>query len=87
MPYSSLGRPATAFRPMLGMTEPLNTHTSDPSGLALDLRGRLGVAGREPALEHVRRFDQVVVDADEDQVSGVHSASLPARTGTRQLIG
>ncbi len=31
MPYSSLGRPATAFRPMFGMTDPLNLQTSEPS--------------------------------------------------------
>ena len=30
-PYSSLGRPATAFNPMFGMWAPLNNHTSLPS--------------------------------------------------------
>ncbi len=32
MPYSSLGRPATALRPMLGIFEPSNSQTSEPSG-------------------------------------------------------
>ena len=32
-PYSSLGRPATAFRPMFGISLPLKIHTSDPSDL------------------------------------------------------
>ena len=30
IPYSSLGRPATAFNPILGICVPLNTHTSLP---------------------------------------------------------
>ncbi len=30
IPYSSLGRPATAFNPMLGIRTPLKTHTSLP---------------------------------------------------------
>src|SRR5947209_13427901 len=30
MPYSSFGRPATAFKPMLGMWAPLKTQTSSP---------------------------------------------------------
>jgi hypothetical protein len=33
MPYSSLGRPATALRPMLGMVAPSNTQTSSPASL------------------------------------------------------
>ena len=33
MPYSSLGRPATALSPTLGISAPLNIHTSEPSSL------------------------------------------------------
>ena len=32
-PYSSFGRPATAFSPMFGITAPLNIHTSLPSSV------------------------------------------------------
>jgi hypothetical protein len=37
MPYSSLGRPATALSPMLGMIEPLNVQTSLPSSVRTTL--------------------------------------------------
>src|SRR5690606_10243000 len=33
MPYSSLGRPATALSPMLGIVWPLKTQTSEPSSV------------------------------------------------------
>ena len=35
-------------------------------------RCRIGVLLRNPALEHVGRFDDVVVDADEDHVLDLH---------------
>jgi hypothetical protein len=37
-----------------------------------DPGSEIGEAGGEPALEHVRRLDDVVVDAHEDQVFGLH---------------
>ena len=40
MPYSSLGRPATALSPMLGILAPSNIHTSEPSRVVVILGAR-----------------------------------------------
>ena len=53
MPYSSRGRPATAFKPMFGMVCPLNTHTSLPSGEPLHAGRPVLIFGRQTALEEV----------------------------------
>ena len=73
MPYSSFGRPATALSPMLGMTEPSKTQTSDPSSVCSTCGRPVGVLRRDVAVEQVGWLDQVVVDADEDQVVGAHA--------------
>ena len=74
MPYSSTGRPATALSPMLVASLPSKRQTSVPSSRR-STRGRLiGEAGRQPALEHVRRLDHVVVDADQHQVLELHGS-------------
>ena len=72
MPYSSLGRPATALSPMLGMVAPLKTHTSSPSGVRTTFGARSRYAAGMWPSNRSRGFDQVVVDADEDQVGCVH---------------
>ena len=45
----------------------------------LDARRAVGELGRQPALEQVRRLDEVVVDADEDHVFDPHAAPGSAR--------
>ena len=40
MPYSSLGRPATALSPMLGIFDPSNDHTSEPSRVRITFGAR-----------------------------------------------
>ena len=73
MPYSSLGRPATALSPTLGISAPLNTHTSEPSSL----RTTFGAWSRYFAgmwARTCRRLDEVVVDAHHDHVVRSHAA-------------
>ena len=49
-----LGAAGDGVRPMLGITAPLKTHTSEPSGVRSTFGRRVGVAGRQAALEQVR---------------------------------
>ena len=72
MPYSSGGRPATALSPMLGIALPSNTQTSLPSSMRTTSGARSPHLAGEVAVEQVGRLDDVVVDAHEDQVFGVH---------------
>ena len=74
MPYSSLGRPATALSPMFGIFGAVEhpdvgavvaCGTTCGASVARTSRGHV-------VLEHVGRLDEVVVDADHDQVVGVH---------------
>jgi len=74
MPYSSLGRPATAFRPMFGMIDPPKVQTSEPSFCLMIFGCRVLVLRRNVVVEHVRGFHHVVVDADHDEFFGVHDA-------------
>ena len=68
MLYSSGGRPATAFSPMLGISASWYTQTSVPLSLWM-LRGAycFHLSGRW-ASNIVGRLDDVVVDAHQDQV-------------------
>ena len=68
IPYSSLGRPATALRPMFGTSIVLEAPDVGAVVLADQLRRDVGVLGREVALEHVGRLHDVVVDAHDDHV-------------------
>ena len=72
MPYSSGGRPATALSPMFGISLPSYTQTSLPSSWRIDVRRDVAPARREMALEHVRRLDDVVVDAHQDHLVHLH---------------
>ena len=74
-PHSSLGHVTTAFRPIDPTVWPSNNHFSVPSSLISTCGTPVAVLGRRVALEHVGRFDDVVVDADEDQVVELHGAS------------
>src|SRR3954468_20156818 len=50
MPYSAGGRPATAFRPMLGSSAPRNAQTSVPSSLRTGFGASSAyLAGRRPS--------------------------------------
>ena len=83
-PYSSGGRPATALSPTLGIVVPSYSHTS-ASVVDVDHPRRvLEVCLRHVALPHVGRLDDVVVDADEDQVVHVHGVAPPEMRGLRR---
>ena len=73
-PYSSLGRPGDRVEPdvrdRLTVEDP---HVVAGVGV-LDARRVVGELRRHPALEQVRRLDEVVVDADEDHVFEPHGA-------------
>ena len=79
MPYSSGGRPATALSPMFGSSWPSYDQTSVPSSFWMSLRREVLVLVGQVAVEHVGRLDDVVVDADEDQVFDVHVRSPSLR--------
>ena len=75
--YSSGGRPATAFSPMLGSSAPMNCHTSMPLSLRDELRRDASACfAGEAALEEIGRLHHVVVDADEDHVFEAHAHPL-----------
>ena len=75
MPYSSLGRPATALSPTLGISAPLNIHTSEPSSLRTTFGAGVPVLRGDVGVEHRRRLDEVVVDAHHDHVVRSHGPS------------
>ena len=63
-PHSSLGQLTTALSPMFPVRSPWNGRAD-----AVDLNDRRGLVaptGGHVAAEHVRRFDDVVIDAHED---------------------
>ncbi len=71
------------LRPGHHRVEPDHRHLLvlvDPLVLALfvvhDVRGLVHVAGRQVSLEHVRRLNDVIVDADQDHVVRVHGVLL-----------
>ena len=64
---------------MFGIVAPLNTQTSSPSSVRTTRGAASAYLAGNPALEHVGRLDDVVVDADEDHVLDVHA------TGTISL--
>ena len=72
MPYSSGGRPATAFRPMFGARSSPNCQYSVAVVVGEHARRPVAVRVGDVHVEHVRRLDDVVVHADEDQVFKVH---------------
>ncbi len=76
MPYSSGGRPATAFSPMLGISRPSYAQTSLPSSF-LTTRGATSTysAGRRPS-NMCGRLDDMVVDAHQDHVVETHALPL-----------
>ena len=74
-PHSSLGHVTTAFRPIDPICWPSNNHFSMPSSPITTCGHPVAVLGRRVAVEHVGRFDDVVVDAHEDQVVDLHGAS------------
>ena len=76
-PYSSLGRPATALSATLGITTSRNCQESLPSGLCTNRGASWAYFLGKWFLEHVRRFDNVIVDADQDHVVFVHNLPLP----------
>ena len=76
MPYSSGGRPATAFSPMLGISLALVHPDVAAVVLPDELRREVDVLGREAAVEQVRRLDDVVVDAHQDHVVETHAVPL-----------
>ncbi len=90
MPYSSLGRPATAFSPMLGIFEPSNSQTSEPSLVRMTFGARSRYLAGMCCVEHRRRLDQVVVDADQDQIFCLHRMarfpSAPHDLGQGRLV-
>ena len=75
MPYSSGGRPATAFSPTLGICWPSNTQTLVPSSLVTSRGARSFHFAGEVALPHVGRLADVVVDAHQDHVVHLHGQS------------
>ena len=75
MPYSSGGRPATALSPMLGISRPSKRQTSVPSSLRTTTGAPVLPLGRQVAVEHVRRLDDVVVDTDHDHVVDAHACA------------
>ena len=72
MPYSSFGRPATAFSAAVSMTTSPNFQTSDPASLRTSFGARSWYFAVEVVDEEVGRLDDVVVDADEDEVVQFH---------------
>ena len=72
MPYSSGGRPATAFRATLEISWPSYTQALVPSSRVMNFGARSTYFGGEPAVEDVRRLDHVVVHADQHHVVHVH---------------
>ena len=72
-PYSSCGRPATALSPMLGIVLAVEHPDVVAAARCCTTFGAWSAyfAGMRP-VEHVRRLDHVVVDADEDHVVDVH---------------
>ena len=56
-------------------------------GPAIDAGSTVPVAGREMVVEHVGRLHEMVVDADQDEVSGLHGTSKPDTGGKRSPAG
>jgi hypothetical protein len=49
----------------------------DPVVLFDHPRGQILVPGRDVSVEHVRRFGNVIIDADQNQIFGFHKAKVP----------
>jgi hypothetical protein len=71
-----LGPAGHGVEPDVGDHGPVEGPHVGPVGLLDDLRGQVGEPRRQPPLEQVGRLDQVVVDAHQDQVVGVHASPL-----------
>jgi hypothetical protein len=52
-----------------------------------DLRGLIGELRRQPTLEQTGRLDEVVVDAHQDHVVGVHGSPAVFGPGCRVRLG
>ena len=64
MLHSFFGRPITALRPMFGIERVLERPRLVPA-LQLDhARRAVDQVGGHPAVEEIRRLDQVIVDGD-----------------------
>ena len=75
-PYSSFGRPATAFSATLGITTSRNCHVSRAVRVVHQPRRLIQILLRQMVLEHVRRLNNVIINADQDHVFLVHARFL-----------
>ena len=83
-PHSVFGQPTVAAMPKgVEVLLPWKTHSSTPFVVADDLRDQVLALLRDVVLEHVRRLDEVVVDAHEDHVVHLHGAALQIGFGRR----
>ena len=86
MPYSSFGRPATALSAD-GLHRDAAEHPDVGAGVVAHELGRpVLVLGVEVVDEQVRRLDQVVVDADQDEVVDVHRLAPPGENGLSAVV-
>ena len=76
MPYSSFGPPRHGVQPDVGDLVLVVVPGEGAVVALLQLRCELLVLGRQVRLEHVRRLDDVVVDAHQDQVVRLHRGPL-----------
>ena len=74
--YSSGGQPATAFEPDVGRALALELPDVTAAVGLDDARDAVGVLRRPMLREHAAGLDDVVVDADQDEVLGVHGLLL-----------
>ena len=72
-----MGRPATALSAAVSMTTSPNVQTSEPSSLRTSLGARSWYLAVEVVDEEVRRLDDVVIDADEDEIVDVEHVIPP----------
>ena len=83
------GRPTTALNPMFGYCLPFEAPVLTAVGVLDDARRPVLQRAGEPALEDVRRLDDVVVDGDERVLARLtlrfgqkrHGAGTPAADG------
>ncbi len=83
--FMLLARPATAFMPTWVNVWPSNSQTSWPRSLVITFGRPVLKGGGQPALEHVRGLDEMVVDRD-DRVADVGRLRIGQQAGCRSMV-